>query len=140
MPRLFRLILFFTASVVCGHGGFDTARAAEPAYSAAGPSADAIRLVSEKRADEVLALDGGDMRWFDTRIRTWTTHRPYGPGLIDSRFLINVTYAIDGKIVGEWQVNTCSGQIAGDGDPPIVIEGCGDFMRWRDPPAPAGRP
>lgn len=140
MPRLFRLILFFTASVVCGQGGVGTARAVEPAYSATGPSADAIRLVSEKRADELLALDGGDTRWFDTRIRTWSTQRPYGPGIIESRFLVNVTYAVDGKIVGEWLVNTCSGEIAGDGDPPIVIEGCGDSVRRRDAPAPASRP
>jgi len=127
---------------VAGALGFAaTAGAAEPKYSSTGPYADAIRLVSEKRADEVLALDGGaDARWFDTRVRTWATQRPIGPGGIDSRFLIQVTYAIDGKVVGRWTVNTCSGEVSGAGDPPIAIEGCGAAVERTDSAAGNSRP
>lgn len=141
MPRFFHGWTLLAMLLVCGPDIVGTADANEPVYSSTGPHADAIRLIAENRAEELRALDGGeDARWFDTHVRTWTTQRPFGPGIVDSRFLIKVTYAIDGNIVGEWTVNTCSGEIAGRGDPMIVIEGCGESVRRSDPAAPARRP
>lgn len=131
-PFRLRAIILRPALLVCFFALSSTAQvsAAESQYSATGPHADAIRLVSEKRADDILRLDGGgDARWFDTRERTWSVRRPVGPGFIDSRFLVKVTYAIDGKVVGEWSVNTCTGEVGVAGEH-VTIEGCG-------PPKPA---
>lgn len=141
MPRFFRAGTVLAMLFVCGQGMAGTTDFNGPVYSSTGPHVHAVRLIAEKRAEELRSLDGGeDARSFDTRVRTWTTQRPFAPGIIDSRFLIEVTYAVDGKIVGEWTVNTCSGEIAGRGDAPIAIEGCGEPVRRSDPAAPAGRP
>lgn len=144
MPRSFGAVVLAWL-VLCGAVGTQwfaaPVGAVEPGYSSTGPHADAVRLVAERRADEILALDGGaDARWFDTRVRTWATQRPIGPGGIDSRFVIQVTYAIDGKVVGRWTVNTCSGEISGAGDPPIAIEGCGAAVERTDSAAGNSRP
>lgn len=97
--------------------------AGESPYPPNGPHAEAIRLVVEQRSDEILALDGGsEARWFDTRERTWTTKRPVGPGYIDSRWLIVVTYNIDGQQVASWSVNTRNGEVAGPNET-LTIEG-----------------
>jgi hypothetical protein len=103
-----------------------------PDQSASGPHADAIRLVVEQRSDEILALDGGeDMRWFDTRTRSWSVRRPHHPGVFDTRFLMVVIYSIDGEEVGRWTVNTCTGEVSGKAGEPVSTGGCG-----RRKPAP----
>ena len=77
----------------------------------ASPHAEAIRLVMEKRADEIRALEAAidgkeDAWWFDTLDRSWTAKRPVGPGMLDTTHFFSVTYSIDGKVVGTWSVNT----------------------------------
>lgn len=90
--------------------------------SMVGPHAEAIRLVAEQRRDEILALDGGKTaRWFDARTRSWSAKRPSEPGVFDTRFTFEVTYAIDGERVGRWLVNTCTGHVAGRGE---RLRGC----------------
>ena len=91
------------------------------AENQAAPHNDAIRLVLDKRAAELLAAETGAAdeeggRWFDTKPRTWTVRRPFGPGFIDSTHYFQVTYSIDGKPAGSWMVNTRTGVVAGPGE------------------------
>ncbi len=81
--------------------------------SAEAPHFNAIRLVMESRAAEVLSVDPADQWWHDTKARTWSARRPVGPGVIDSTNWIEVTYSIDGQVVRTWNVNTKTGQVAG---------------------------
>lgn len=119
-PRRFGRGRIAALAFLCG---VSHAMAGEPPYPPNWPHAEAIRLVVEQRSDEILALDGGnEARWFDTRERTWTTKRPISPGYIDSRWLIVVTYNIDGLQVASWSVNTRNGEVAGSNET-LTIEG-----------------
>ncbi|KRG63545.1 hypothetical protein ABB26_11525 [Stenotrophomonas humi] len=80
------------------------------------PHADAIRLVMQLRGDEIQRLDRSPDWWHDTKERTWSVKRPFGPGIVDSTHYFQVSYSIDGKVVGTWSVNTGSGQVAGPGE------------------------
>ena len=86
------------------------------AQAAESPHADAIRLVMELRADEIAKLDPPDAAWHDTHARTWTAKRPFGPGVLDTTHYFEVTYAIDGKVVATWMVNTRFHQVGGAGE------------------------
>ena len=88
------------------------------------PHAQAIRLVTELRVDEIRKLDDPSGWWHDTKERVWSVKRPFGPGGIDSTHYFLVTYSIDGTVVGRWYVNTRSGQVAGSGET-LQIEGPG---------------
>ena len=79
------------------------------------PHAAAVRLVIENCGDEIKELDQGPAWWHDTKERTWSAKRPFGPGTIDSTHYFQVSYAIDGQVLRTWSVNTRTGQIAGPG-------------------------
>lgn len=62
------------------------------------PHAEALELVFKTMQKP--AFDGGkDDWWHDTKERTWVVKRPFGPGVIDSTHMFNVSYRIDGKEV-----------------------------------------
>jgi hypothetical protein len=75
--------------------------AAEPERN---PFIEAINLVWATRHAEIRAVDKGAW-WFDTSKREWSVQRPFGPGVIDSTHLFEVTYKIDGKKVMSWEVD-----------------------------------
>lgn len=80
------------------------------------PHAAAIRLVMTSRSAEVRKLDQSPDWWHDTKERVWSVKRPFGPGVVDSTHYFQVSYSIDGQVVGTWSVNTRTGQVAGDGE------------------------
>ena len=80
------------------------------------PHADAIRLVMQLRSDEIQRLDQSPDWWHDTKERSWSVKRPFGPGIVDSTHYFQVSYSIDGRVVGTWSVNTRTGQVAGPGE------------------------
>src|SRR5262245_16102651 len=80
------------------------------------PHADAIRLDLQLRVDEIHRLDKSPGWWSDTKERSWSARRPFGPGVVDSTHYFQVSYSIDGKVVGTWAVNTRTGQVAGPGE------------------------
>ena len=77
------------------------------------PHAAAIRLVMTSRSAEVRKLDQSPDWWHDTKERAWSAKRPFGPGIVDSTHYFQVSYFIDGQVVGIWSVNTRTGQVAG---------------------------
>ena len=81
------------------------------------PHAQAIRLVTQVRADEIKGVDDNPDWWHDTKERVWSVKRPFAPGMIDSTHYFVVSYTIDGRVVGTWSVNTRTGQVAGPGEP-----------------------
>jgi hypothetical protein len=91
--------------------------AAEPVSPGDSPHAQAIGLVMRTRADEIRQLDNAQRWWHDTQDRSWSAKRPVGPGVVDSTHYFEVNYAIDGKIVGSWSVNTRTEQVAAPGEP-----------------------
>ncbi|GAB3361917.1 hypothetical protein [Lysobacter tyrosinilyticus] len=80
------------------------------------PHAAAIRLVMTSRSAEVRKLDQNPDWWHDTKERAWSAKRPFGPGIVDSTHYFQVSYSIDGQVVGTWSVNTRTGQVAGAGE------------------------
>lgn len=90
--------------------------AANPAVSSESPHAQAIRLVMDKRTDQINQLEDEEGRWHDTNERTWSAKRPITPGVIDSTHYFEVTYTIDGHVVGRWFVNTRTGQVGSPGE------------------------
>ncbi len=102
----------FLFLLVCTLAALDL-HAEDIATSVTSPHSEAIQLVMQARAEEIKKLDEADDWWFDTKERTWVVKRPFGPGVIDSRHHFMVTYAIEGRIVGTWSVNTQTGQVAG---------------------------
>ena len=108
--------LLFALALVAG-----AARAGDPpatgvAEAAEAPQSAAIRLVMAQRADELRRFDPPEAAMFDTKVRTWTARRPFGPGILDSRHYLEVTYAIDDVVVARWQVNTRRGLVGGVGE------------------------
>jgi hypothetical protein len=85
------------------------------------PQAEAIRLVIAQRGDEIRSLDDPEAWWFDTKERSWSARRPFGPGTLDSRHYFQVSFAIDGQVVRTWSVNTRTRQV-GSPDEPVGIE------------------
>ena len=64
------------------------------------PHAAAIRLVMTSRRDEIQKLDQSPDWWHDTKERIWSAKRPFGPGVVDSTHYFQVSYSIDGRVVG----------------------------------------
>ena len=96
---------------------FADSRATDTSAPVESPHAQAIRLVMQARASEIEKLDSSSDWWHDTKERTWSAKRPFGPGVIDSTHFFNVTYAIEGSVVGTWAVNTRTGQVSVPGEP-----------------------
>ena len=69
------------------------------------PHADALALVLETQTDVIAKVDTENW-WHDTKERSWTVVRPFGPGIINSTQMFNVFYKIDGKAVASWSVDT----------------------------------
>jgi hypothetical protein len=80
------------------------------------PHARAIQLVMQILPDHIRALDPAFDAWHDTRTRTWSVRRPVAPGFLDTAHVFQVSYAVDGKVVGTWSVNTQTGQVARPGE------------------------
>ena len=110
--------------VACLFAGSLRSEAGDYVAQKESPHAQAIRLVTELRVDEIQRLDDAPDWWHDTKERVWSVKRPFGPGGIDSTHYFLVTYSIDGTVVGRWSVNTRSGQVAGPGET-LQIEGPG---------------
>lgn len=108
LQSLLLLLLLFLAAIST------VSLATEPPDSS--PHADAIRLVMQLRRDEIHGLDQSADWWHDTKERSWSVKRPFGPGNIDSTHYFQVSYSIEGKVVGTWSVNTRTGQVAGPGE------------------------
>jgi hypothetical protein len=54
--------------------------------------------------DEIRKVDRSD--WMqDVKTREWTAKRPFFPGIIDSTFMFEVTYRIDGQLAQSWMVD-----------------------------------
>ncbi|TZF80714.1 hypothetical protein [Cognatilysobacter lacus] len=103
-------------ALIVGIGTFAPALAAELAPTEQSPHAEAIRLVMQLRPAEIRNLENAPHRWHDTEERSWQVKRPFGPGIVDSTHYFVVTYSIGGKVVGTWQVNTRTHQVAGAGE------------------------
>jgi hypothetical protein len=91
-------------SVLAGSAlaGTGAAEARKPEQS---PHAEALALVFRKAAGRIRAVDKED--WLmDTKERTWSVQRPFGPGTIDSTHLFTVTYKVAGKPVAAWWVDS----------------------------------
>ncbi len=76
------------------------------------PHARAIELVIGTLGEGIAALDESSEWMSDTKERSWSARRPFAPGSFDSTHLFEVTYRIDGQVVGMWKVNTQNGTIA----------------------------
>jgi len=85
------------------------------AAPAEAPHFKAIRLVMEQRAAELNSVDPKNDWWHDTKRRTWTTRRPFEPGVFDTTNSIQVTYSVEDEVLANWNVNTRTGQVAGPG-------------------------
>ena len=74
------------------------------------PHAAALALVFREAAAKIQEVDRENW-WHDTKERTWTVRRPFGPGVIDSRHMFQVAYRIDGKAAAAWDVDTNKGTV-----------------------------
>ncbi len=85
------------------------------------PHADAIALVVRTQADVIRKAEapgridgkGDELWWHDTLERTWVVKRPFGPGVIDSTHLFDVSYKLDGRTLARWLVDTRKGEVTG---------------------------
>ncbi len=101
-----KLMLFVLVAIGCFILGRVTApgAASQPVVENS-PHADAIRLVMDKRSDQIRQVDRENW-WHDVKTRKWTTKRPFHPGGIDSTHMFDVSYQIDDKQVATWLVDT----------------------------------
>lgn len=76
------------------------------------PHVAALELVFRTQEDAIRAAESDDW-WFDTVEREWVVRRPFGPGIIDSRRLLDVSYRIKGKEVLDWSVDLATGVVQG---------------------------
>ena len=78
--------------------------------------AAAIRLVMEAKKVQISRVDSPGDWENDTKKRSWAAQRPFEPGFIDSTNWFQVTYEVDGRVLGSWNVNTKTGQVADQGE------------------------
>lgn len=75
-----------------------------PAEIEENPFVEAINLVATTQRSTIRSIDKGD--WLtDSAKREWIVQRPFGPGIIDSTHLLQVTYVVDGKQLAAWLVD-----------------------------------
>ncbi|MGH8079183.1 MAG: hypothetical protein ACREP7_01330 [Lysobacter sp.] len=79
--------------------------AAEDLSTSRSPHAEAIALVMQQRKEQIIELERDYQPWFDTSPRAWSARRTAGPGIIDTRQRLEVSYAIEGKVVAAWSVD-----------------------------------
>jgi hypothetical protein len=74
------------------------------------PHAVAIELVLKTQQARIREVEREN--WLhDVKERTWIVQRPFGPGIIDSTRIFNVSYRVDGKEAAAWLVDTGKGQV-----------------------------
>jgi len=69
------------------------------------PHAAALELVFKTQAARIRAVDTENW-WHDVKERTWSVRRPFSPGYIDSTYMFEVSYRIDGNEAAAWLVDT----------------------------------
>ena len=69
------------------------------------PHAAALELVFKTQAARIRAVDTENW-WHDVKERTWSVRRPFSPGYIDSTYMFEVSYRIDGNVAAAWLVDT----------------------------------
>ena len=87
------------------------ARAEKKKEPEGSPHAAALALVFREAAGKIRDVDKENW-WHDTKERTWTVRRPFGPGVIDSTHMFQVAYQIDGRMAAAWDVDTRKGTVA----------------------------
>ena len=107
--RIVVLLIVAGSALAAGHAVGEQRAVAKPGVEAS-PHAQALRLVFEKRAERIRAVDEEDW-WHDVKSRGWFVKRPFPPGVIDSTHLFDVRYEIDGKPVAAWSVDTRAGTV-----------------------------
>jgi hypothetical protein len=108
MMRTVVLVIVAACSLVVGRM-FAAPASTQPAVETS-PHAEALRLVFAKCSDRIRAVDRENW-WHDVKSREWTAKRLFSPGVIDSTHMFDVSYRIDGKVVGSWLVDTRAGTV-----------------------------
>jgi hypothetical protein len=86
--------------------------AAEPDPLAKASPLEAIRLATTLGVGDIKAVDDPESWWADTKVRSWSVFRVFGPGWDDTTPDFVVVYVVDGNPLLQWQVDTRAGTIA----------------------------
>jgi hypothetical protein len=114
MRSFLKLSLFGVAVAV----GLSAGHGADPKPDRS-PHGAAVELVLKEKADDIRKLEKveKDEWWHDVKERSWVVRRPFHPGVIDTTHSFDVSYLIDGRIVGRWGVDTRTGKVVAWAEP-----------------------
>ena len=74
------------------------------------PSVEAVSLVAAFEGTNLQKIDAADW-WMDTKKRQWTITRPVGPGVLDSRYQVVVSYSVEDQVRKSWAVDLLSKKV-----------------------------